>query len=63
MEIDSLIEYIKTNKPKVAMDIRESLLLLNDVVASGVLQVQDEVSELFRAKDYAGVKELADRSE
>lgn len=63
MEIDSLIEYIKTNKPKVAMGIRESLLLLNDVVASGVLQVQDEVSELFRAKDYAGVKKLADRSE
>ena len=58
MEIGKLIEFIKSNKPKVAMDIRESFLLVYETINDGFMEMQTDVEELLKNKEFKKVMNL-----
>ena len=61
MDINSLIEFIKLTEPKVAMDIRESLLLLCETIDGATIQLHGNVDEALKNRDYKMSHELIDR--
>lgn len=63
MDINSLIEFIKLTEPKVAMDIRESLLLLCETIDGATIQLHGNVDEALKNRDYKMSHELIDRIE
>ena len=63
MQLEELLEFVKVTKPKLAMDIRESLLLLNETITEGASEVEKDVEQLFKEKNFKGIHELTDRVE
>lgn len=61
MDINRLIEFVKPTEPKVAMDIRECLLLLCETIDGATIQLHMKVEEVLRNRDYKMSHELIDR--